>query len=76
MTLEKPPYRYNYTRLDTFLANDYDPTEAADRLREARLVIAEQMGKEEFDSEWKLLCYRMLYDLEEIFRKLQNTPQP
>jgi hypothetical protein len=66
-------YHYDYTRLDSFLTHDYDPLEVADKLRETRLGLAELMAKEEFSSEWKIVCYRMLYDLEEIFRTLEKV---
>jgi hypothetical protein len=64
---------YNYTCLDHYLTHDYDPLEVADKLRETRLALAELMAKEEFSSEWKIVCYRMLYDLEEIFRTLEKV---
>lgn len=64
------PYHYDYTPLDNFLENGYAPQEVADRLREARLGLAELMNQAEASSDWKLLCYRALFELEEIFRHL------
>jgi len=63
---------YTYTRLDAFLTHDYTPSEVADKLRETRLALAEQMSKTDDGNEWKLTCYRVLFDLEEIFRKLEK----
>lgn len=71
-----PYYHYDYTCLDQFLVNDYDPIEVADKLRETRLALAELMAKDDFGSDWKIVCYRLLFDLEEIFRNLETTPQP
>lgn len=74
MALKKPPcHFYDYTRLDQFLTNDYTPTEVADKLRETRLALAEQMSKADLGNEWKINCYRLLYDLEEIFRTLEKV---
>ena len=69
--LEKPPYHYHYTRLDQFLVNDYGPLEIADKLREVRLFLAEQMAKEDYENEARINCYRILYDLEPFFRNLK-----
>jgi len=62
---------YHYTRLDQYLTNDYDPIEIADKLREARLFLAEQMAKEDFENETRIICYRILFDLEPFFRNLK-----
>jgi hypothetical protein len=74
MTFIAPAYHYEYSRLDQYLSNDYDPLEVADRLRETRLALSEALSKkEEGGRDWKLLCYYLLYDLEDIFRTLKPS---
>lgn len=68
---ENLPNHYTYHLLDKYLTNDYDPIEVADKLREARLFLAEQMAEEDYGNEARIICYRVLYDLEGIFRRLK-----
>jgi hypothetical protein len=65
-------YKYHYACLDRYFTNDYDPIEVADKLREARLFLAEQMAGEDYGNEARIICYRVLYDLEGIFRRLRR----
>jgi hypothetical protein len=70
MTVSNQPYHYDYTRLDKFLTYDYDLAEVVDTIRKTRMAIAELMAVIDFASDW-IFCYRFLFDLEEIFLKLQ-----
>ncbi len=72
MAAEIFTYRYDYTRLDTFFQNQYDPIEVANQLDATRDRLVSLVDHEEGYRESIRNDYTMLGELRDILLHLQK----
>jgi hypothetical protein len=73
MATENIPYRYDYTRLDSFLQNQYDPIEVANQLDTIRDRLVALVDHEEGYREMIRNDYTILGELRDILLHLQKV---